>query len=171
MEEKIIRSHRVRAEQVKRYHERRISVLDEEAFVEFLLLEDIVKLYEARLKNEREKAYVVPNKRANELKVQQNIAKFSAIINLFNTAIGAARVAIDSGDYKRVWRAIHEGALMTAAKNIKHLPELKKMGIELLRELSEEPEGEAIAEIEEVIRAAEAAIPDRKKTSRLDPNT
>ena len=60
---------------------------------------------------------------------------------------------------------------MTAAKNIKHLPELKKMGIELLRELSEEPEGEAIAEIEEVIRAAEAAIPDRKKTSRLDPNT
>lgn len=170
MEEKIIRSHRERAEQVKRYHERRISVLDEEAFVEFLLLEDIVKLYEARLKNEREKAYVVPNKRANELKVQQNIAKFSAIINLFNTAIGAARVAIDSGDYKRVWKAVHEGALMKAAKRIKYLPELKKYGIELLCELSVGMYCEETDAIEEVIRAAEAAIPDRKNNSRLNQN-
>ena len=204
MAEKTIRSHRARVKQANdtlknnpRYKRERISLIDREAFVEFYLLEDIVKLYNTRLREEQ--AYT-PQGRADEKGKKQNVEKFSAIIAVFNAAIGAARSAINSGDYKKVWKAIHEGALMAAANSVRSLPELKSLAIELLRELSEdmvvavgvsheldedlddlEAHEENVRrvkdlpptmdEIEEVIRAAEAAIPDRKKTSRLDPNT
>lgn len=204
MAEKTIRSHRARVKQANetiknnpRYKRERISVVDREAFVEFYLLEDIVKLYNTRLKEERD---YIPHGRADEKGKQTNIEKFSAIINVFNAAIGAARASINSGDYKKVWKAIHEGALMAAANSVRSLPELKKLAIELLRELSEDMV-EAVSvsrgidedlddleaheanvravknlppttdEIEEVIKAAEAVIPDRKRNSRLDPNT
>lgn len=204
MAEKTIRSHRARVKQANdtlknnpRYKRERISLIDREAFVEFYLLEDIVKLYNTRLREEQ--AYT-PQGRADEKGKRQNIEKFSAIIAVFNAAIGAARSAINSGDYKKVWKAIHEGALMAAANSVRSLPELKSLAIELLRELSEDMVvavdvsheldedlddldaheenvrrvkdlPPTMDEIEEVIRAAEAAIPDRKKTSRLDPNT
>lgn len=118
-------------------------------------------------KTKEKKAYAIHNERTNELKSRQNIEKFSAIIDLFEKAIDVARVAIDSGDYKRVWKAIPEGHLMTVAKSIKHLPELKNIGIDLLRELSDGIEGEAMAEIEEVIRAAEAAIPQQEEDLQI----
>ena len=204
MAEKTIRSHRARVKQANetlktnpRYKRERISIVDREAFVEFYLLEDIVKLYNNRLREEQ--AYV-PQGRADEKGKRQNIEKFSAIIAVFNAAIGAARSAINSGDYKKVWKAIHEGALMAAANSVRSLPELKNLAIELLHELSDDMVvavdvsheldedlddldaheenvrrvkdlPPTMDEIEEVIRAAEAAIPDRKKTSRLDPNT
>ena len=204
MAEKIIRSHRARVRQANdtiknnpRYKRERISMIDREAFVEFYLLEDIVKLYNIRLKEEQ--AYI-PQGRADKNGKQSNIEKFSSIINVFNAAIGAARTAINSGDYKKVWKAIHEGALMAAANSVRSLPELRKLAIELLRELSSDmivavseanelDEGlddldaheanvravknlpPTMDEIEEVIRAAEAAIPDKKRNSRLDPNT
>ncbi len=203
-QQKFIRSHRARVKQANetlrnnpRYRGERISIVDREAFVEFYLLEDIVKLYNIRLREEQ--AYV-PQGRADEKGKRQNIEKFSAIIAVFNAAIGAARSAINSADYKKVWKAIHEGALMAAANSVRSLPELKSLAIELLRELSEDMVvavdvsheldedlddldaheenvrrvkdlPPTMDEIEEVIRAAEAAIPDRKKTSRLDPNT
>lgn len=206
MAEKILRSHRARVRQAKetlknneRYRGQRISIIDREAFVEFYLLEDIVRLYEVRLANEQN---YHSDGRLDEMARQRNMKKFSAIIDVFKAAVGAARAAIDSGDYKKVWKAIHEGALMAAANSVKNLPELKKMAIELLRELSEdmvvaedlshgldedlddlEAHEENVRrsknlpftrdEIEEVIRAAEAVIPDKKskKASRLDPNT
>ncbi len=204
MAEKTIRSHRARVRQANetlknnpRYKRERISIVDREAFVEFYLLEDIVKLYNIRLREEQ--AYI-PQGRADEKGKRQNIEKFSAIIAVFNAAIGAARSAINSGDYKKVWKAIHEGALMAAANSVRSLPELKNLAIELLHELSDDMVvavdvsheldedlddldaheenvrrvkdlPPTMDEIEEVIRAAEAAIPDRKKTSRLDPNT
>ena len=204
MAQKIIRSHWARVKQANytlennpSYRTQRISIIDREAFVEFFLLEDIVALYKMRLREEQ--AYV-PYGRADEKGKKQNIEKFSAIIAVFNAAIGAARSAINSGDYKKVWKAIHEGALMAAANSVKNLPELKNMAIELLRELSDDMVvavdvsheldedlddldaheenvrrvkdlPPTMDEIEEVIRAAEVAIPDRKKTSRLDPNT
>lgn len=59
MEENIIRSHRARVVAVK-YTPLRISPIDKEAFVEFLLLEDIVRLYTVRLENEREKSICYP---------------------------------------------------------------------------------------------------------------
>lgn len=204
MAEKTIRSHRARVKQANdtlknnpRYRRERISIVDREAFVEFYLLEDIVKLYNTRLKEEQ--AYV-PQSRADEKGKQSNIEKFSAIISVFNAAIGAARTAINSGDYKKVWKAIHEGALMAAANSVRSLPELRELAIEMLRELTaDQMEAVGVAheldedlddldaheanvrsvknlpptmdEIEEVIRVAEAAIPDRKRNSRLDPNT
>lgn len=204
MAEKTIRSHRARVKQANntlknnpRYRRERISLIDREAFVEFYLLEDIVKLYDTRLREEQ--AYI-PQGRADEKGKKQNIEKFSAIIAVFNAAIGAARSAINSGDYKKVWKAIHEGALMAAANSVRSLPELKSLAIELLRELSEdmvvavEVSHEldenlddldaheenvrrvkglppTMDEIEEVIRFAESVIPDRKKSSRLDPIT
>lgn len=203
MVEKTIRSHSARVKQANktlkenpRYKYERISKIDREAFVEFYLLEDIVKLYNRRLKEEQ--AYI-PQGRADEKGKKTNIAKFSAIIDVFNAAIGAARSAINSGDYKKVWKAIHEGPLMLAANSVKNLPELRKMAIELLRELSSDmivavAESHELDEdlddldahednvrtvkglpptmdeIEEVIRAAEEAIPDRKRNSRLEPN-
>lgn len=67
---KIIRSHRARSKQAKEmlknndeYRGETISIIDREAFVEFYLLEDIVRLYNNRLK--REKNYT-PQGRADE---------------------------------------------------------------------------------------------------------
>lgn len=204
MEEKAIRSHRARVKQANdalknnpRYRIERISIIQREAFVEFYLLEDIVKLYKIRLKNEQA---VITQGRTDERGKRSNIEKFSAIISVFNAAVGAARAAINSGNYKRVWKAIPEGKLMAAVNSVRNLPKLRKLAIKLLRDLSfdaMEAVNEAhevdesldnldaheanmrrvknlpppMDEIEEVIRAAEAAIPDRKRNSRLDPNT
>lgn len=202
MADKTIRTHRERVKQANdmlknhsRYSHERISIIDREAFVEFYLLEDIVTLYEKRL--EGEKNYN-PIGRADEKGRCTNIAKFSAIINVFNAAIGAARAAISSGDYKKVWRAIHEGPLVVAANSVRYLPKLREMAVELLCELSKDMSDAevtahgidedlddleaheanvrnvkgipTIADIEEVIRAAELAIPDKKGKSRLNNN-
>ena len=56
-----------------RYKRERISIIDREAFVEFYLLEDIVKLYNIRLKEEQ--AYV-PQGRADEKGKRANIENF-----------------------------------------------------------------------------------------------
>ncbi len=204
MAEKTIRSHRERVKQANLmiredpfYKNERISIIDREAFVEFFLLEDIVALYKNRLKNEEAHR---STGRTDEKGRRLNIEKFSAIITVFNAAIGSARAAIQSGDYKKVWKAIHEGALMAAASSVKNLPELKKLAIELLKELSRDTlEAEEVsvaldealddldaheanvrqvkdlpseAEIDEIIRAVEIAIPDEKsrKKSKLTPN-
>lgn len=200
---KTIRSHKERVRHAKeflqrnsRYKNERISIIDREAFVEYFLLEDIVELYSIRLKGEQ--AYV-PVGEHDEKGRELNIKKFTAIINIFNAAIGAARSAISSGEYKKVWKAIHEGALMSASKSVKNLPELRSLASEMLRELSndtieaeiedEKSKGDLEElnrheenvrrvknipftkdEIEEVIRVAEAVIPDRKKNSRLESN-
>ncbi len=140
MKEKIIRSHRERVRQANYmlktnpgYKNECISIIDREAFVEFYLLEDIVKLYNVRLKEEKERVIQVQIDEKDKI---QNIENFTAIINIFNAAIIAARSFINSGDYKKVWKAIHEHALMAAANSVKNLPELKELAIELLRELS-----------------------------------
>lgn len=167
MEKNILRSHRARVAQANlmlknspKYSRLRISIIDREAFVEFLLLEDIVKLYEIRLRVEQN---YIPHGQTDEMAKERNIAKLSAIIDIFKAAIEAAHSAIDSADYKKVWKSIPEGALMTAAKSIRHLPELKNLGIDMLRELCDGAEGDAMDKIEDVIRAAELAIPDKKK--------
>lgn len=202
MAEKTIKSHRARVKKANhmlrnntRYMRERISIFDREAFVEFYLLEEIAELYMNRL--EEEKKYS-PLGRTDEKGRSTNIVKFSAIINIFNAAIGAARAAINSGDYEKVWRAIHEGPLMAAANSVKYLPKLREMAVELLRELSKDMSDAEITahgidedlddleaheanvrnvkgvptveDIEEVIRAAELAIPDEKVKSRLNNN-
>ena len=130
----------------------------------------------------------------------KNIEKFSRIIDVFNAAIGSALAAINSGDYKRVWKAIPEGALMAAANSVRNLPVLRKIAVEMLRDLYNDAyEASSISygleediqeldehdanirsfndisltpeSIEEVIRAVEAAIPDKKSTTKVNPNT
>ena len=201
--EKFIRSHRERLVHAKeiiinepRYRNERISIIDREAFVEFLLLEDICKLYEHRL--EKEKAYI-PNGAADKKGKEANIEKFIAIIKVFEAAIGAARSAINSGDYKKVWQAIHERPLMTASNSIKYLPELRELAVTMLKDLINDAvsgtseiikldEGleylyihesnlrfvkgvpENKESIDEIIKAAENIIPDKKRTNRLNSN-
>lgn len=198
MAEKIIRSHRARVKKANlilsshpRFSQEHITLIDREAFVEFFLLEDIVRLYEIRLNEE--KAYI-PHGRADEKGKQINMRMFTAIIDIFEAAIGVARTAINSGNYKKVWKAIPERPLMIAANTTKRLPELRKLAVELLYDLSDdmmealsvsqeleksldalEDHEENVStvkgipmtmeKIEEVIRAAEDAIPDRKRKS------
>lgn len=199
---KKIRSHAERVRKAKEiidnntaYSDQPISIIDREAFVECLLLEDIADLYESRLQNEQKR---VPHGPGGELSKKLNIEQFTAIRNLFDDATEAAIGAINAGNYKKVWRAIHEGALMMAAKSVKNLPELREMARQLLEDLSKDATA-AIAEdsglkediedlkahnenerrvkglipeedIADVVRAAEAAITDRKNNSRLDTN-
>lgn len=202
MAEKTIRSHRERVKEANntiKYHPyyktNNISIIDREAFVEYYLLEDIVKLYTQRLDREQKR---VTYGRLGEKSRITNIEKFSAIIDIFNAAADVAIGEINSGNYKKVWKAIPEGALMVAAGNTKNLYKLKDMAIELLRELSKDrtdaqetvqkmnEDADAldaheanvrkvkglptVEDIEEVIRAAELAIPDKKVKSRLNNN-
>lgn len=199
----IIRSHKARVKQANdtlktnpRYMNERISIFDREAFVEFYLLEDIERLYRMRLANEE--AYV-PQGRADERGRTANIARFKAIISLFQSAIGACRAAISAGLYKAVWKAIPERALMVAANSVKRLPVLREIASDILRDLyKDETFVELLVkgmeedlddydindkntreyyqlptqdEIDEIIRSAEEIIPDKKRNNKVNPNT
>lgn len=192
-----ITSHRARvkkANEALKDWDEKVSLFDREAFVEFYLLEDIVRLYEHRIKKEELK---VVETRAGKMSKERNLTKYAALIRIFKSAIEVAWGQIDSGNYKPVWKAIHEGALMSAAGNLKNLPEMRDLSVELLRELSKEAMSasrEELAldeglddieaheanvarmtniptpsEIEEIIAEVERAIPDTKPNSRLNP--
>ena len=137
-QEKIIRSHGARVKEAQRLIKmrgERISVFDREAFVEFLLLEDIERLYEARLAREKER---IPTTRAGEMAQKRNIAKFNAVLNLFRSAADVARALIDDGHYAEVWRSIPEYPLTKAAGSTKNLRVLREMATKLLRDLYQE---------------------------------
>ena len=193
-QQKFITSHWQR---VRRAKERipslpeKISIIDREAYVEFFLLEDVARLYEYRL--EQEKRKVVTTSAGQRAKLA-NIEKFTAVINLFNSAIEIAWGHITSGNYSAVWKAIPEHALMVAAGSVKNLPTLRKIAVDLLKELMDEavvatganigfeedqvqldahdanvrsvkglPAPEEIAAL---IKAVEVAIPDKQKAPR-----
>ena len=196
---KFITSHRSRvkrAEEARKNLPEKISIFDREALVEFYLLEDIVRLYQYRLDVEQKKHVET---RAGQMAQKRNIEKFTAIINIFKSAIEIAWAEITSGNYKAVWRAIPEHALMVAANSLKYLPELRDMAIRLLRALSDDAltaseqnvlfnesldeieDHEAnyrrihdlpsAEEIDEIIRAVEVAIPDSAQSkSKSKPN-
>ncbi len=204
MTEKVIRSHAARVKQANTmlenhpdYRYETISIYDREAFVELFLLEDIVRLYEMRLK--REESHIPNGGRTDEKGKQLNIKRFSAIIELFKAAIGAARAAISGGDYKKVWKAIPEWPLKMVAGNVKNLPQLRKMTVEMLRELSSDAQAAETEmnrldedlddleeheenvrliknipmskeDIEKVIRLAEEVIPDPQNSRNSRPN-
>lgn len=136
--QKFIRSRRTRVKkaklEIKKIPEK-ITMFDREAFIKFYLLEDIFNLCKFRLLQEKNKK----NKtRAGEISTRLNIEKFTAIINIFESAIEVARGEITSANYKAVWKAINERALMIAAGSLKNLPELRDLAVELLKELSDE---------------------------------
>lgn len=135
---KFITSHRSRvkrAEQARRQSPEKISIFDREAYVEFYLLEDIVRLYQYRLDREQKK---VVETRPGRIAKERNIRKFMAIINVFTAAAEIAWGEIDSGNYSVVWKKIPEGALMLAANSLKHLPRLCAIGTSMLKALSDE---------------------------------
>jgi hypothetical protein len=194
--EKFITSHGIRVKKAKEHLKtlpERVSIFDREAFVEFYLLEDIVRLYDYRLATEKKKEVET---RAGVKAKSLNLEKFSAVINIFKSAIEVAWGEITSGNYKAVWSAIKERPLMIAAGSLKNLPELRDLAVQLLRQLSDEalkateqniildediddldaheenvrrakdlPSPEQIAA---VIKAVEDAIPDRK--GKANPN-
>lgn len=191
-QQKFITSHRFRvkrAEEARKKSPEKISIFDREAYVEFYLLEDIVHMYEYRLERERNK---VVETRAGEMARRANMEKFSAIINIFKSAIEIAWGEISSGNYEAVWSSIPEHQLMAASNSPKYLPKLRDLAIKLLRKLSDEAltataenvqfeesldelaDHEANVrsikglpsqeEIDEIIRAVEVAIPDGNKT-------
>ncbi len=194
MKQQIIRSHRDRVKQAneflknsERYRVERISIFDREAFVEFFLLEDILSLYKIRLQDEESRT---GETRAEQMAIERNMTKFKAIVSLFNSVIGVARAAINSGEYSLVWKAIPEYPLMMAANSTRKLPQLREMAATLLQALSdgmmeagrevermdedldnlESHEANvrkvtglpSMEEIEAVIQEAERAIPDPK---------
>ena len=197
-QQKFITSHEYRKKRAKVAIEgspEKISIIDREAYIEFYLLEDIVRLYEYRLEQEKNKIVVTL---AGERAKKANIEKFTAIINLFKSAIEIAWGEITSGNYSAVWKAIPEHALMVAANNVKNLPTLRKIAVDLLKELSDEamtataenvgleeelseldsheenvrrvkglPSSEEIAAL---IKAVEVAIPDKKAVSQAKTN-
>lgn len=54
-----------------------------------------------------------------------------------------------------------------AANNVKNLPVLKKIGVDLLRKLCNDPSSE---ETEAIIKAVEAAIPDKNTAAHARLN-
>lgn len=191
---KFIRSHKDRVREANRLRKElpdKISIVDREAIVEFLLLEDVVRLYENKLANSVHQDN--QKTRAGKLARKNNIEQFAAILKIFETATEVAKALIDNGNYKAVWKAIPEHALMVASGKTKYLIKLREIAVTLLRTLSEEAlaaSGEAqkldedlneledhdanvrtvaglpsFEEIDEVIKAVEVAIPYETKNS------
>ena len=193
---KFITSHRrrvQRANEAIKHSPEKISIFDREAYVEFYLLEDVVRLYEYRLNQELKKNVET---RAGEMTKKRNIQKFTAIINIFKSAIEIAWGEITSGNYRAVWSSVPEHSLMVAANSLKHLPELRVIAVKMLRSLSAEAleaTKESVAfdesldaiedheanvrtvkglpsedEIDALIRAVETAIPDKESKSNAN---
>ncbi len=199
-QQKFITSHKTRVKRANEYIKNspeRITIIDREAFVEFYLLEDIERLYKYRLSKEQAK---VPETHAGELAKQRNMQKFSNILEIFQSVIEIAWALIDDAHYKEVWRAINEHALMIAAGSSKNLDALEEMGRDLLRKVFDDAVQVGIIkqkmdediedleahdanartvsglpsaeEIGELLKAAEAVIPDmtEEKVRKPKPN-
>lgn len=195
-----IRSHRSRviaANKLISTLPEKISLIDREAFVEFFLLEDIIRLYNYRLDNEKKQK---ADSRPAVMARNRNMERFTAILKIFEAAVDFARAEISAGNYSLVWKSIPEHPLMVAASNIKHLAELREIAVQLLKNLTAEALSateetvkldEALdeiedhsanvravkglpseQEIEEIIRAVEVAIPaeSTKRKSKIDVN-
>lgn len=140
----IVRSHRQRVKDANNYvktqQNEKINRIDREAIVEFFLLEDIDRLYDYRLHRLTERSRIIGS-RAGEMAQSSNIMRLNALKNLISAAIDVAGSFIYTGQYKPVWQAIPEHALMASVKNnnnnIKYLVKQKEIVIELLRSLSD----------------------------------
>ena len=137
---KFITSHRHRVRRAEEYRKRypvRITKFDREGYVEFFLLEDVIRLYKYRLKCEEKKETVTE---AGRIAKAANMQRFSAIVNIFTTAAEVARACLDAGEYKVVWQSIPERKLKVAAGSLKHLGRLKEIAISLLTKMVAESE-------------------------------
>lgn len=137
-QQKFITSHKVRVMRAKEEIERfpfHVSIIDREAFVEGYLLEDIVRLYEYRVRETEKLNPVTP---AGIKAKRLNLEKFNAIIRIFNSCNEVAKAQIWSGNFSVVWKSIPEHPLMVAAGNVKNISKLREMAVSLLRALVDE---------------------------------
>lgn len=140
MAQKIIRTHKERVAKAKEIVEKNsiysgASLLDREAIVGFLLLEDVRDLYSKRL--EDAKSHVPVGRIAAKAR-DLNIKKFSGVIEILSEAIGTARSTLEAGNYKKVRRAINEGSLISAANSIKNIDEMLELAMELVKDISDD---------------------------------
>ena len=134
-----IRSHRARvacANQIVKNMPEKISIFDREAIVEFLLLEDVLKLLDHKLEREKKRKTTSPGGEKSRL---SNITTLTALIKVFTTAIEIAQGQIEIGEYQSVWSSINEHALMQGARGAKKNQKvLKNVAVKMLRSLYED---------------------------------
>jgi hypothetical protein len=132
----------------------KINIIEREAFVEFLLLEDIHKDYSERLlraKRDYDAAADAFDKRTN----QSNVRIFNAVVKVFRALISVTKALIEQGNYTAVWSAIPESKLAKMAKDPKRYGELAELSAIILKRLG----NDAIAG-EEVGKILDEAIED-----------
>ena len=133
-----LRSHKARSQAANRIREGLPfppSFFDKEAITEFLLLEDLVALYKRLMALEEGRDVKT---RYGELGKERQIAAYASLIKVFTASQELCESAIYSGNYKAVWGAIPEGALMRAANKVKLLPQMRAMATKMLEGLSKD---------------------------------
>ena len=126
-QQKIIRTHNERvtvAREIAKRFPVNISRFDMEALVEFLLLEDVHRLY--IFNYDRVKAKTAETEEGKFYQEKQ-LEKIHYVIYMLKACIEVMDGKIIDGDYTSVWKAIHEHQLRVAAMNIKYLDELIKL--------------------------------------------
>lgn len=130
---KRIKKAKIMAELMAECSEEKNSRALKKACAKVFLLEDIVDLYESRLKKEKDGR---PLTRAGELARERNILQFQCIIKLFHAAIDVATSIINAGNYKIIDQAISERKLMYTAERNYLLPKLRGMVTDILDGIS-----------------------------------
>lgn len=127
---------RKRANDVVARSPERISVFgDREALVEYYLIEDIIHLYEYRLKQVLNDP---ASTKGGKIGASKSAQKYTALLNIFKTIGDLSRILLHEGNYTAVRTAIHERALMRAAGKMKYIAKMKNMAIDIARSLSQE---------------------------------
>ncbi len=136
-QQKILRSHRARIEAVKHIipTQEHVSLFDREAFVEFLLLEDIHRLYLYRYDKVKARK---PATQEGIFYQKKQLEKMHYVIYMVTVCIEIMEGKMDYGDFTAVWKAIHEHQLMVAAGNMKYLDNLVKLVEIMLGDISRE---------------------------------
>lgn len=158
-----VRTHKERVKYVRflleteTYKSRLISNIDREAFVVFLLLEDLDKLYKKRFE------YKLNDKREHDYKI---LKTYDEIIYFLNSSITIAHSCIITGHYKTVWSNVSEKALIAASESEKHIFDFYKLVKEMcvkfcaeVEEMKKETAAvETFIELEEIITEVKQKI-------------
>lgn len=132
----MIRSHSERSRKAEELRQKlpvRASIFDKEAITEFLLLEDLVNLYKTLMELEEGRTTTT---RQGEMARTRSIAAYAALIKVFKAAQEICETEIYGGNFKAVWGAIPERALMKAANKVKLMPQMRMIATRMLDGLS-----------------------------------
>ena len=136
--DKFITSHKTRVlkakEQLKNWFEK-VSIFDREAFVEYYLLEDIIRLYEYKVKQEKK---IQPDTVRGQMLQKENLRKFESVLVTFKSIAETCYAQMRNSNYKIVWKNIPEGVLMKMASKVSYLNDLIEMSNEMFEKISSE---------------------------------